>query len=138
MHRAIDLRISAVFPALVGSVSLESEDIWRARQESAGALQRLIDAAQAAGDLRSDVVFGDIGLLLVRLSRPLPGSFSAEMDTSLAHRHLDLVLDGLRAEMTPRSPDGLSGPGLELADLQDVGRRRPVVPPNLRARRRTD
>jgi AcrR family transcriptional regulator len=127
MHRAIDLRISAVFPAIVGSVPLDSDDIWRARQESAGALQQLIDAAQAAGDLRGDVAFGDIGLLLVRLSRPLPGSFSADLDAGLAHRHLDVVLDGLRAELSPRSPGGLSGPRLELADLQDVGRRRPLI-----------
>ena len=122
MHRAIDLRISAVFPALVGSVSLESGDIRRARQDSADSVQRLIETAQAAGDLRGDVAFGDIGLLLVRLSRPLPGSFSADMDASLAHRHLDLLLDGLRSETIPRSPDGLSGPALELADLQDLGR----------------
>ena len=80
---------------------------------------RLIEAAQAAGRLRADVAFGDIGLLLVRLSRPLPGPFPRELDMRLAHRHLDLVLAALEAYPDSR-PSRLSGPAMTLAELQGL------------------
>src|SRR5439155_5023313 len=97
MHRALNLRISAVIPALLGHISFEDEEVKHARQQAVEPVLRLIEAAQAAGRLRADVAFGDIGLLLVRLSRPLPGPFPRELDMRLAHRHLDLVLAALEA-----------------------------------------
>ena len=66
-----------------------------------------------------------IGLLIVRLSRPLPGGFSAETNTSLSHRHLDLLIDGLRA--TARQPAHLAGPALTLTDLRQLPQ--PDTPP---------
>jgi hypothetical protein len=36
--------------------------------------------------------------VLVRLSRPLPGGLSTEVNDDLAHRHLDLVIAGMRAD----------------------------------------
>jgi len=102
MHAALRLRISAVMPTLVGRISFDDEELRRARDVTSSGQQRLIDAAHASGQLRSDVTFADIGLLLVRLSRPLPGEFPRSIDTLLAHRHLELVLAGLLA----------SGPGL--------------------------
>jgi len=80
-------------------------------------MQSIIDRAQADGTLRPDVAFADIGLLIVRLSRPLPGPFPRALDTSLAHRHLDLLLDGLRTSHD-RSMSPLPGPAMTLADLQ--------------------
>jgi hypothetical protein len=62
------------------------------------------------------VSFGDIGTLLVRLSRPLPGPIDAELDNRLAHRHLDLVLAGLRADGVVLDAEGPSR-----ADLHDAG-----------------
>jgi AcrR family transcriptional regulator len=121
MHRALDLRISAVMPALLGRISFEEdEEVKRARQQAVEPVLRLLDAAQAAGLLRSDVAFGDVGPLLVRLSRPLPGPFPRELDASLAHRHLDLVLAGLRAG-SDAGTGRLSGPALSLTDLQRLG-----------------
>src|SRR5262249_37756572 len=63
----------------------------------------------AAGLLRRDVAQGDIGTLIIRLNRPLPGAFPRELADRLAHRHLDLVLDGLR-NLPDRPAGTLSGP----------------------------
>jgi AcrR family transcriptional regulator len=113
MHAALDLRISAVMPALLGRISLDDDEMRLARQRATEPVLRMIAAGQAANQLRADVAFGDIGTLLVRLSRPLPGGFPADLDMRLAHRHVDLFLDALRTPATP-----LSGPALSLEDLQ--------------------
>jgi AcrR family transcriptional regulator len=120
MHAALDLRISAVMPALLGQISFEDDEIRLARQQATEPVLRIIAAGQMAGQLRPDVAFGDIGTLLVRLSRPLPGPFPRELDLRLAHRHVDLFLDALR--MSPGSrPTELSGPALTLGELQNLG-----------------
>ena len=108
MHQAIDVRTAAVIPAL---------------------LEALVGAAHRAGTLRADVTPGDIGLLIVRLSRPLPGGLPPDTNTSLSHRHLDLLIDGLRA--TARQPAQLAGPALTLTDLRQLtqpGTRTPGPP----------
>jgi AcrR family transcriptional regulator len=120
MHGALDLRVSAVMPALLGRVAFEDDEFTLARDAATAPVLRIIAAGQAAGQLRDDIAFGDIGPLLVRLSRPLPGPFPRELDLMLAHRHLDLFLAALRP-----SPSGaastLSGPALSLSQLQDLG-----------------
>jgi AcrR family transcriptional regulator len=116
MHRTIDVRTAAVIPALLAEVPFDDQEIRRARESGSASLEALIDAAHRAGTLRPDVTSGDIGTLVVRLSRPLPGGFSPETNRSLSHRHLDLLIDGLRS--TARQPAHLSGPALTLADLR--------------------
>jgi AcrR family transcriptional regulator len=116
MHRALDLRISAIMPALIGRISFEDQELRLAREAATQPIQQLIDAAQADGSLRPDVTFGDIGTMLVRLSRPLPGSFPPALDASLAHRHLELLLDGLRRSGSTQPT--LPGPAMSLGDLQ--------------------
>jgi AcrR family transcriptional regulator len=112
MHRALDLRIAAVMPALVGRIEAD-EDVVAARQRSTRRINRIIDAAHAAKLLRPDAAPGDIGLLIVRLSRPLPGPFPAAVNQELAHRHLDLLLDGLRSTRATALP----GPAMTFDDL---------------------
>jgi AcrR family transcriptional regulator len=116
MHLAIDGRTAAVIPALLGAIDFDDEDIARGRQESAAAFDALVDAARRAGGLRTDVTSGDIGMLIVRMTRPLPGSFPAELNNGLSHRHLDLLVDGLRP--ATREPV-LSGPALTIDDLRE-------------------
>jgi AcrR family transcriptional regulator len=123
MHRALDFRIAAVMPVLIGHVAFESDEaICRARDAAVEPVLRMIELAQAHGTLRKDVAFGDIGPMLVRLSRPLPGNLPREVDDGLAHRHIDLLVDGLRpgtgGTMVP-----LGGPALALEQL------RRVIPP---------
>jgi AcrR family transcriptional regulator len=120
MHAALDLRISAVMPALLGQISFEDDEIRLARQQATEPVLRIIAAGQTAGQLRPDIAFGDIGTLLVRLSRPLPGPFPRELDLRLAHRHVDLFLDALRMAHDSRLAE-LSGPALTLAELQNLG-----------------
>jgi AcrR family transcriptional regulator len=121
MHRALDLRVAAVIPSLLGQVPLDDDPaIVAARREATAPISRMIELAHEDGTLRADVEFGDIGLMVVRLSRPLPGSFPPSMEAALAHRHLDLVIDGLRAvrdgsEVVPE------GSGLSLGELQALG-----------------
>jgi AcrR family transcriptional regulator len=118
MHRAIDVRTAAVIPALLGQIPFDDEEIDRARQAGRAAVQALVDAAHRTHALRPDVTSGDIGMLTVRLSRPLPGGFPPEVNYRLSHRHLSLLIDGLRA--TARQPAELDGPALTLSDLRQL------------------
>jgi AcrR family transcriptional regulator len=116
MHRAVDLRVAAVIPALLGQVSLDDEEMQRARDEASRPLQAILDAAHSAGILRPEVTFGDISLLVIRFSRPLAG-FPRDLNDRLAHRHLDLLITGL-AEMDRADAKALGGPALTLQDLR--------------------
>jgi AcrR family transcriptional regulator len=118
MHEAIDVRTAAVIPALLGAVPLDDDEVMRVRNTGPALVQGLVDAAQRAGALRRDVTAADIGLLIVRLSHPLPGGFARETNTGLSHRHLDLVLDGLRPPAQQTAP--LTGPALGFADLRQL------------------
>jgi AcrR family transcriptional regulator len=120
MHRALDLRVSAVMPALLDHIPPDDEEIASIRTCSWGLFQQLVDRAHAAGTLRLDATFADMGFLLVRLARPLPGPIPRELNNRLAHRHLELLLDGLRTDRAePTSP--LPEPALTLADLLAEG-----------------
>jgi AcrR family transcriptional regulator len=116
MHRMLDLRIGVAIPPLLDRVSLAEEDMQSRRAPLTAVVTQIIEAAQRDGTLRSDVTFGDIGLVIMRLSSPLPGPFSPEMDSELAHRQLDLVIDGLRGDREV-SPN-LTGPALSLGELR--------------------
>ena len=124
MHRAIDVRTAAVIPALLAEAPFDDQELSQARQTGAALLEALVDAAHQAGTLRTDVTPADIGLLIVRLSRPLPGGFPPDTNTSLSHRHLDLLIDGLRT--TARQHAHLAGPSLTLTDLRHLPN--PVTP----------
>jgi AcrR family transcriptional regulator len=118
VHAVLDLRTSAVIPTLLGSLDLDEPELGAARERSARLAEQLLDAAHRAGTLRKDVAFADIGVMLVRLSRPLPGPIPAGTQAALAHRHADIFLAGLRAA---GSTEPLEGPALERADLHRFG-----------------
>lgn len=115
MHRALDLRIGAVMPGLIGLVDPDDE-VAAVRDNLAEAARELVDRAQGACTLRQDVAEGDIGTMLIRLSRPLPTPLPPDLDRALAHRHLDVLLDGLRARSDVQRT--LSGPAMTFADLR--------------------
>jgi AcrR family transcriptional regulator len=118
MHRVLDIGTGAVIPALMDQISLEDDEMVQARTAGTQPLQDMIDGAHRAGSLRRGVTFGDIGLLIVRMSRPLPGPFPREVSDSLGHRHLDIVVNGLRPNAEHRAKIG--GPALSLGDLQEM------------------
>jgi AcrR family transcriptional regulator len=115
MHRTLDVRIAAVIPTLLEEVSMEEAEIRRVSDEGTECLQQIIDAAQADGDLRREVTFGDIGMMLVRLSRPLPGPIPRDLNDRLAHRHLDLLIQGFGTAGADRAG---AESGLTLEDLR--------------------
>ncbi|HEY7047182.1 MAG TPA: helix-turn-helix domain-containing protein [Jatrophihabitantaceae bacterium] len=118
MHRTLEIRIGAVIPVLLEEISIEDDEMLQARTSGSDALQGIIDRAHKARTLRRDITFADIGLLIVRMSRPLPGTFTRDVNDALGHRHLDLAIAGLRADGT--GPEKLGGPALTLRDLQKM------------------
>ena len=118
MHRALDSRVAAVMSSLADQTAADYE-VMRLRDGSAAAMQRLIETAQGEGLLRPDVTFGDIGLLLVRLSRPLPEAIPKEVNDALGHRHLDFLLAGLRVS-PGTGATSLPGPAMSLDDLRNL------------------
>jgi AcrR family transcriptional regulator len=118
MHRVLDLRAAAVLPVLMGHLPPDA-NLRRANQRSGAAVQALIEAARAEGTLRPDAAFGDTGLLLIQLSRPLPGPVPRALGDAIAHRHLQIALDGLRAG--PHT-EPLPGPAVSLDDLRRLAR----------------
>lgn len=116
MHRALDLRIAAVIPALLGQVTLDDDEMLRARDAAVRPVQAMIDRAHAEGTLRPEVTFGDIGLMIIRISRPLPGPFPRHVNESLGHRHLDLLVGGLVGVGARQ----LGGPSLSLDALRTM------------------
>jgi AcrR family transcriptional regulator len=116
MHRALDIRTAAVIPALLDVVPLDDEELQRAREQGSRRFEEMVSAAHRAGKLHPDVTAADIGILIVRLSRPLPGSFPRELHDRLAHRHVDLLIQGLRAPGDREA--AVSGPAITLAELQ--------------------
>jgi AcrR family transcriptional regulator len=117
MHVALELKVSAVLP-LVLATEPADEELGPAREVGAALVQRIVDAAHQDGTLAPDITFADIGTLLVRLARPLPGPVPPEVNDRLAHRHLDLLIEGLRYRTGHRVP---GGPGMERADLLAFG-----------------
>jgi AcrR family transcriptional regulator len=127
MHDVLDLRVSAVIPLVLDRLDLDDADLAPVRAASAAATERLIEAAHEDGSLPREVTFGDVGTLLVRLARPLPGPIPAELNDELAHRHLDLVLAGLRSR-----PDVLADTGLSREELGTLRARRERPQPKRR------
>jgi AcrR family transcriptional regulator len=117
MHRALDIRVAAVIPQLLDEISMEDAEMRAVSEPGVKIIEELIDAAQRDGTLRKDVTFADIGTLIVRLSRPLPGTFPREVNDQLGHRHLDLLINGLRAK--PDDSAVIEGPAMSRDELRE-------------------
>jgi AcrR family transcriptional regulator len=114
MHAVLDLRTSAVMPELLGQLAEDDPQRLEISAAINNIIEELISDARREGLIREELTFADIGLLLVRLSRPLVG-LAAELQLPYAHRHLDLVLAGMRQTQEP-----LGGPRLTLQQLRDA------------------
>jgi AcrR family transcriptional regulator len=113
-HAALDARVSAVIPLALDTSTMADERVIGLRETSASLLQQLVDRAHADRTLSEVVTVADIGTLLVRLARPLPGRLPTDVNDALAHRHLDLFVEGVRAAPGRHPP---AGPRLERKDL---------------------
>lgn len=113
MHDSIDMRIGVVMPVLADRVSVDDELI-AARTEYHGAHDALITAAHLEGSLRPDVTAGDISLLIIRLTPPVPAPISPGDNYHLSHRHLELMLDGMLGFLAHQQ---LPGPSISFDEL---------------------
>jgi AcrR family transcriptional regulator len=77
------------FKELIGAQPALAATAAAAKRELALTMQKVLARAQAAGQLRSDIVAGDIPLLLAGLSE-------RELAPADRQRYLEVVLDGLR------------------------------------------
>ncbi len=110
LRRSLDLRIAAVMPVLATRLDFEGdEEVKRVRDALTPVYEGMVAAAHATGQLRTDVGAGDIGMMLIRLSRPLAGEFPRDLDQATARRHLELTLDGLRAKPGRERPMTIDG-----------------------------
>ena len=76
--------------------------VWYARQRNQPLVTRLIERAQAAGQLRPDLRPTDIPFILFVLAEA--AQFARRVSPEIWRRYLTLVLDGLRPEREGVSP----------------------------------
>jgi AcrR family transcriptional regulator len=117
MHRAVDVGAPAIMP-LLDDETRNDPEVRALLDATAGAQSELIAVAGREGSLRAGVQFSDVGLVLARFSRPLGHGFDPELESSVAHHHLDVFIDGLHE----RSGPALEGPALTLGRLRRMGR----------------
>lgn len=111
MHRALDMGVG-VMNLIARDVDDAESSLWR--DNCSAAIRQILDQAHRDGTLRADASFADIGLALVRFSRPIGAGFDRDLEPAFAHRHLDVYVDGLAA----RNASSLPGAALALEDLR--------------------
>lgn len=109
LHAALELKIGAVLPSLFGRIDLER--VVSEVRDALEPLTELLSQAQSAALVRSDIVAGDAIFMIMRLTRPLPGARVPE-DGAIAHRQLEIYLDGLRPSAAWPREEPLPGPAV--------------------------
>ncbi|MFI5568359.1 TetR/AcrR family transcriptional regulator [Streptomyces sp. NPDC051740] len=112
-HTAADERISALCPMVSSTFDQHHPDLEDARRRAESLVAQLMDRAKAAGQLRTDVEYGDLMVGVAQLSRPPAGTGCDNADR-FVHRHLQLFLDGMRAP----APTVLPGSAVTVEDLR--------------------
>jgi AcrR family transcriptional regulator len=119
LHDTIDIRVGMIMATLHDQLLVDDE-LYATCHGSAEAQAALVRAAHDEGSLRQDVGAGDIGLLMIRMTPPLPVGLSPEDNHRLSHRQLELVLDGLlrfvAADSLPGRPLAMDELGLGAQD----------------------
>lgn len=116
LREAVRVRVAWVMPAIAAEITRDDAVLTALRERSVKAITQLIANAQRDGVIRQDITFGDIGLLLIRLARPLPAGQDRAVQDAVAQRHLTILLAGLGP-----SAEALPGIGLTLGDLRAPG-----------------
>ncbi|WP_327290711.1 TetR/AcrR family transcriptional regulator [Streptomyces sp. NBC_01198] len=93
---AADERIGALCPLLSDVFDRQDPAVVSQVEQMQRSIRALIERAQRAGQLRTDIAVGDLMAAVTQLTRPLPGTCCAGFDR-FVRRHLQLFLDGLRA-----------------------------------------
>lgn len=98
MHRAVDHGLGAlnVIHPLLDDVN------WPERRARADALLNgIVDRAKRDGLIRPDTTVHDVGFAIIRAARPLAVGLPPADKRTLAHRHIDIYVDGLLANDPP-------------------------------------
>lgn len=93
MHAAVDHGIGVV--NLIHPLLDKAHPDLRTR--AGKVLNAMIERGQHEGLLRKDASPADIVFATIRFSRPLAVGLSAADERAVAHRHIDIYVDGLRA-----------------------------------------
>jgi AcrR family transcriptional regulator len=98
MHCAVDNGLGVlnlVYPLL--------DDVnWPERRQRADALLNgIVDRAKREGTMRPDATVQDVGFAVIRACRPLAVGLPPDDERMLAHRHIDIYVDGLVADRPP-------------------------------------
>jgi AcrR family transcriptional regulator len=99
------------------------DKVWYARQRNAPLMTRLVERAQAAGQLRSDLKQTDIPFIVFVLTEV--AQLARQVSPEIWRRYLALVLDGLRPEregVTPLPVPALRPEEMEMAMRQNAPR----------------
>ena len=99
------------------------DKVWYARQRNAPLVTRLVERAQAAGQLRSDLEQTDIPFIVFVLTEV--AQLARQVSPEIWRRYLALVLDGLRPEregVIPLPVPALRPEELEMAMRQNAPR----------------
>jgi AcrR family transcriptional regulator len=108
-----DERIGALCPLLSDVFDRQDPAVVSQVEQMQRSISAIMERAQSAGQLRTDIAVGDLMVAVTQLTRPLPGTCCAGFDR-FVRRHLQLFLDGLRAP----SRSVLTGEAVTLEDLQ--------------------
>ncbi len=109
----MDERIGALCAMFSAGFDPYHPDLVQARERFDTAVDALMERARNAGQLRADSETGDLMVALSQLTRPLPGTTCPANDR-FVHRHIQLLLDGLRAP----ARSTLQGSAVTLEDLR--------------------
>jgi len=99
------------------------DKVWYARQRNAPLMSRLVERAQATGQLRPDLKQTDIPFIVFVLTEV--AQLARQVSPEIWRRYLALVLDGLRPEregFTPLPVPALQPEELEMAMRQNFPR----------------
>jgi AcrR family transcriptional regulator len=113
VHAAADHRIGAVCTLLSPHLDTREPELAGAAVRGRQAVEAILARGREAGRIRPDVAAPDVIVALAQLTRPLPGA-SCSLFSTFAHRHLDLLLDGL----TTSDPSPLAGHAATLEELR--------------------
>jgi AcrR family transcriptional regulator len=95
MHLAVDHGVGVlnlVYPLL-------DRPEWPERRARAESLLRsMVDGARLEGALRPEATARDVAFAIIRACRPLAVGLSPADERALAHRHVDICLDGLTVD----------------------------------------
>ncbi|MFE9647141.1 TetR/AcrR family transcriptional regulator [Streptomyces sp. NPDC006365] len=103
VHASADERVSALCPMMSDAFDRQHPDLVAARERMEQLVEKLMERAKEAGQLRPDVGVGDLMISVVQLSRPPAGAGCMAHDR-FVHRHLQLFLDGMRAPARSELP----------------------------------